>query len=912
MPRECKKYISDVKGIYKQKLDERKDKFPTCRLKELVRLELVEREKGEGYSDDFQRGKAVAKVEGYSANMQEDRKGKAVKHTPLAYDDLFKVESGKSVKILVEGDAGIGKTTLCIAVSEDWANGDLFQQFDLVLYLPLRMKAVASADSLSELLKFRDPCSTPAMHDKVVEYFQGEKQKKVLIIVDGLESKLEEGTFLYSLLFNSVMSVVVTSRPSASASLRNNLNINRFVEVRGFSEKHIEEYINSVFGSNKDKAGRLLAELKGNPPVESVCSVPFNCAIVCRLWDILEEALPTTMTELYKKIVLSFVFLESCEYDDDNTLPTEFEFLLTNTQQSLWRLCEFAFTTLEMDKLDFSQDELKAIIPEGWAPDKEEQRFGLLQQTNVVDVGKSFHFLHLTVQEFLAALHLARQNTDDQCKFFQSHKPHSSFSPYRFEMVRRFFFGINSSKFNEDMSSVIEQSLKCEDDNDNINSLSVCHCAFEASCDFIYNDVAKYLLKEDTKYLIPHRDLDIIHFGYPCTAYDCSAILHVIANMKYSGRLRVTLDHASEDQVKTLLDMKAKLKMIVDLNLDDSRLTVSILQRLKEAVVYKQLTQLTTLTLERCPISDAEAIISFVTAVKANYLNRLSFWIDYIKDSSWSSIEVQNDDIDGDRLSVVNLDDKDVANLIESLCKLNMSDNALALKHLEIMDIHAPDFIYLANAISSGKLKVTEGLHLHTYPLGLEGAISISRILSSRNCQLSSISLVNCQLTTAVGGLQNTDTLCCENVNKQLYQMARNTRSSTIIKLCLDENSFTGEGIHILAGFIYLCPNVEELSTMDCDITSDDLIQLLDKLTQLKSSLPSLCSNLREWNLANNQLDDGRGLSVLEQRLPSLFPCCYALYLPIEETMPTLEEKLEAVYLRRLEYLAKVSCFVYM
>ena len=899
MPRECRDYISNVKGIYKQRLVERKKQFPVCHSKKLVRLEFVEREKGEGYSANFQRGKKEIKVEGYYANMQEDRKGKAVKHTPLAYDDLFKVESGKSVKILVEGDAGIGKTTLCIAVSEDWASGDLFQQFDLVLYLPLRMKAVASAVSLSELLKFRDPCSTPVMHDKVVEYFQGEKRKKVLIIADGWdESKLEEGTFLYSLLFNSVMSVVVTSRPSASASLRYHSNINRFVEVRGFSKEHIEKYIKSEFASDQEKAkaGRLLVQLKDNPLIESVCSVPFNCAIVCHLWRTLEEALPTTMTELYKKIILSFVFRESHEYDADKTLPTEFESLPADLQQSWWRLCEFAFTSLEKDKLDFSQDELEATFPEGLALDKEEERFGLLQQTNLVDVGKSFHFLHLTFQEYLAALHLARQKTDDQYKFFQTHKQ-SPWFLYRFEMVRRFFFGINSSKFSEDMNSVIEQSLTYV--RGNIDNLSVCYCAFEANSDLIYKDVAKYLLKQGT-----------IQFGNPRTAFDRSVVLHVIANIKkYSGRLNVSLKYASEDQIKKLLDMETKLKMIVRLDLNDSRLTVSGLQRLKEAVVYKQLTQLESLRLERCPISDTEAIISFVTAVKANCLNLSDISISYVKDSSWSLIGVEYGIcISGDLLFTRNLDDKDVASLIESLCKLNVSDNALALKYLIMADIHAPVIIYLANAICSGKLPVAAMLHVALNPLGLAGAISVGRILSSRYCQLSSITLDNCRLTTAVGGLQNTDSICCENVGEQLYQMARDTCRSTIRDLSLNENSFTGEGIHILAGFMYLCPNVEKLSTMNCDITSDDLIQLLNKLTQLKSLSSSLCSSLGKWYLYRNQLDDGRGLFVLEQHLPSLFPCCHDLLLPREimETMPTLKE-------RWLEYnTRKVSCFVYM
>ena len=134
---------------------------PLATQDKLVRLEL-----GEGYSANIQRG-----------NSRED---KDVKRTPLAYGDLFKVESGKRPvrKILVEGDACIGKTTLCISVSEDWANGKLFQQFELVLHLPLRMKVVASAGSLPKLLKLLHP--SPRVCKSVARYLEDEEGKSVL------------------------------------------------------------------------------------------------------------------------------------------------------------------------------------------------------------------------------------------------------------------------------------------------------------------------------------------------------------------------------------------------------------------------------------------------------------------------------------------------------------------------------------------------------------------------------------------------------------------------------------------------------------------------------------------------------------------------------------------------------------
>ena len=163
----------------------------------------------------------------YSANTQRGRKGKDIKRTPLAYGDLFKMESGnrRIRKVLVEGDAGIGKTTLCVAVSEDWANGKLFQQFELVLLLPLRMKAVASASSLPKLLKLLH--SSPILCNSVARYLEDEQGENVLIIADGWdelgEAGQQKGSFLYQFLCGHrfcLMSVVVTSRPSASAPLR--------------------------------------------------------------------------------------------------------------------------------------------------------------------------------------------------------------------------------------------------------------------------------------------------------------------------------------------------------------------------------------------------------------------------------------------------------------------------------------------------------------------------------------------------------------------------------------------------------------------------------------------------------------------------------------------------------------------
>ena len=364
-----KQFVNSVKQKYRERLINRDKQWPPCKSSKLVRLELVEGVK-----------------EGVFVECQRGQKDTDVKRTPIEYMDLFKAESGKKSvrKVLVEGDAGIGKTTLSIAVCEDWANERLFLQFELLILLPLRHQEVASVSSLPELLKLLH--SSEALCTAVSEYLTHSEGKEVLIIADGWDEITKDAllkeSFLYNVLFKGYLpfaSVILTSRHSASTEFHRQSYFDRFVEISGFDKESIAKYIESEFTNEPSKADHLRQQVAANPLVESVCSIPLNCAIICHLWrQNNKEVLPTTMTELYSKIIRN-VILRNLGKDANCTteilrLPT-FNDIPTDLKEPWQLLCSFAYRTMKNDQIVFSGDELDS----GLSSHEKIFTFGLLQ-----------------------------------------------------------------------------------------------------------------------------------------------------------------------------------------------------------------------------------------------------------------------------------------------------------------------------------------------------------------------------------------------------------------------------------------------------------------------------------------------------------------------------------------------------
>jgi GTPase SAR1 family protein len=433
----------------------------------------------------------------------------------VPYSNIFNKENEEIVrKVLIEGGAGIGKTTFCLSISENWANEELFQKFNVLLLLPLHKKRIATIRSLGELIETLQ--GTEKFSDCVVESIKKTNGKGVLIVADGwdeLDAPECSRTFLHDLLFGCVLnlaSIIVTSRPSYSEWLYTKGCFDRLLSIRGFDYGGIRQYIRLDF-QQKSKYRHLLETVECNPLIKSLCHIPLNCATLCHLWrtESRKRQLPTTMTELCTKMILNVVLHSIKKTDKYGSIShlDSVESLPDELKSSWWDLCRLAFQTIQKSQqISLSKSNMLIMI-------------GLVEIVNEA----KFDFLHSAVQEYLAAFHVANQchcpDTQTQNKLIQS-------LDKQVTMFWRFLFGI-CGQSNSNLA-LLEHAILSLSKFDHLRCL-ICHCAFEAKNSVIDEKTIKALSTQS----------DSKHFGDPQTTHDCEAILYVI---KQIGNLDAKLE----------------------------------------------------------------------------------------------------------------------------------------------------------------------------------------------------------------------------------------------------------------------------------------------------------------------------------------------------------------------------------
>ena len=349
-----------------------------------------------------------------------------------------KVEGKFSKLVVIKGAPGGGKTTLSWELCRRWANGEVWTDYSLVVLLRLRDKNVQEAVELVDLFQ----CENTEASKNIVAttIIQNHHGHGILFILEGLDElppSLRENDSIFMKLITGRLlpasTVLVTTRPWAVCDLPVTCSsrVDQFIEILGFSSEQIQEYIDLMI---KDGAPPQLREyIDSNPRISSAMYNPLHAKIVVEVYRENHEnsnsIIPNTTTELYTEY--SQILIKRCL---ENDWSDELSELPSSHQVHFDKLCQIAYNGITKEKQQlvfFKEDVVDASTTLGFM-----NSVHPLHKKN--NSSPSYNFLHLTLQEFLAAFYVWKNKTPHEQLILFETKAHDG----SYKMVLLFLAGL--------------------------------------------------------------------------------------------------------------------------------------------------------------------------------------------------------------------------------------------------------------------------------------------------------------------------------------------------------------------------------------------------------------------------------------------------------------------------------------
>ncbi|XP_076152258.1 protein NLRC3-like isoform X2 [Alosa pseudoharengus] len=352
----------------------------------------------------------------------------AAEGRPIKCREIFKRLSGQDKPIrtvLTKGVAGVGKTVSVQKFILDWAEGTANQDVHFIFPLPFRELNLMKEKKLSlvDLIQhffpeIKDPRIFTSSAHRVMFIFDGLDECRLPLdfcsnprCCDVTES-VSMDVLLTNLIMGNLLSALlwITTRPAAASQIPPEC-VDHVTEIRGFNDPQKDEYFRKRI-SDKNLACRTITHLKSSRSLYIMCHIPVFCWISATVVERTSEEsesveMPRTLTQMYTRFLIIQTNMKNVKYIERKE----------RDEEMIFKLGKLAFQQLDKGNLIFYEEDLREC---GIDVIEASVYSGVCTQIFREESGKVFSFVHLSIQEFLAALYVflcfsnRKRNISDQ------------------------------------------------------------------------------------------------------------------------------------------------------------------------------------------------------------------------------------------------------------------------------------------------------------------------------------------------------------------------------------------------------------------------------------------------------------------------------------------------------------------
>ena len=408
------------------------------------------------------------KLELLDSPLKGDREERSDQYKRISLESIFTAGNSKAKRkiVLIEGVAGAGKTTLSWFACKEWAAGRLFKDIKLLIHVSLSDRMLHSASKLADLI----PHPSEEMRTIVANAIAGKHDRGICFWFEGCDET--PWSFWESFLYRFVAGtgsrsmlpdahIILTSRPAGIPAPLANCLTGKVI-IKGFHS--VLDYISIL---KLEDENLLLEALEMKPELYSLCHLPLNAVILVYLHNFKDKKLPSTRTGLFDLFVRNFLLRHL------QTRTTYCEVTIINNIQELPN--DILLSFLATSKLAYrSLLEKKEIDPKmlsEFGLDDIDNTFGFLQVHETLTtcgIRKQFTFMHLSLQEYLAAFHISQMDKHQQVEAVKLVFDQNPLSP-----VLIFYAGLTGLNIAESRNIILKVLNKSIDIDDIVKNLGL-------------------------------------------------------------------------------------------------------------------------------------------------------------------------------------------------------------------------------------------------------------------------------------------------------------------------------------------------------------------------------------------------------------------------------------------------------